>query len=65
MSKDSTGTVLIDRVAKLRQALIGVVGVETKEELEGMKAFMLALPDSVDRTVSLNAINALLETMPS
>lgn len=50
---------------KLRAALIGLVGVETKEELESMETyirFASALDDS-DRTATINAIHALLETL--
>lgn len=50
-------------IAKLRHALIGLVGVESPKELQEMEIVMRALlsPDT-DIAVSINAIHALLET---
>ena len=52
------------KIDKLRKALIGMVGVGKKAELEQMEATMrlMAIPD-VDKTVSINAIRALIETL--
>ena len=50
------------RIERLRKALAGLIGAETKEELETMEALMRAMPgiDS-DKIVSINAIHALLD----
>lgn len=50
---------------KLRRALAGLVGVETERELETMEVTirMMQIPD-VDRMNLINAITALLDTMP-
>lgn len=51
------------KYAKVRTALIGLVGVETKEELDGMEAAIRLLPvPDVDRMNTINAITALRET---
>lgn len=48
-------------VALLRGALVGLVGVDGKDDLEEMEANVRSLPiPEADRTVSLNAIHALL-----
>jgi hypothetical protein len=54
-----------EKIAKLRKALIDLVGMETKEELEKMELAlrMTAAPDA-DKAVGINAIHVLLETMP-
>ena len=52
-------------IALLRAALIGLIGGETKAELEGMELAMRAIPaPEADKAVSINAIHALLATMP-
>ncbi|AMQ43669.1 hypothetical protein AMS64_22040 [Aeromonas veronii] len=55
----------IKNVAILRSALIGIIGVETEAELRHMEAAIrtLPVPDS-DRATTINAIHALLATMP-
>ncbi|MFA6678861.1 MAG: hypothetical protein WCR96_00025 [Candidatus Methanomethylophilaceae archaeon] len=51
-------------IALLRKALIGLVGVNKKEELEQMDVAMRLIPaPDADKIASLNAIHALLETM--
>ena len=53
------------KILKLRKALIGMVGAESKEELEQMEAVMRMTPaPDVDKAVAINAIHALLETIP-
>ena len=48
---------------KLRKALAGLVGTETREGLEEMEAFMrLAPAPDADKAAAINAIHALLET---
>lgn len=49
---------------KLRKALIGLVGAESKEDLEKMKVFInsMGVPFN-DQTAINNAIDALLETI--
>lgn len=52
-------------LAKVRKALVGLVGVDTKEELLQMRGIMSMIPDSdPNKKVSQDAIQALLETMP-
>ena len=53
----------LDR-AKLRKALVGLVGADTKEELEGIECAMrlLPMPDE-DRMHTINAIHALRDTL--
>ena len=53
----------IDR-AKLRKALIDLIGANDKQELESMESVIrvMNMPEK-DRILSLNAINVLLETM--
>ena len=47
--------------ARYRSALIGLIGVETKEELEAMEIALRLLPvPEKDRTITINAIHALL-----
>ena len=51
-------------IAKLRRALVGLIGAETPDELRQMEAAMRLMPaPEADKAVSLNAIHALLETM--
>lgn len=55
-------------IKKLRSALIGLIGAETKEELEGMDALIRTymsmgnIPQK-DGAASINAIHAILETL--
>lgn len=50
--------------AKLRKALIGLVGVETEDELKNMEAMIRAAPiPDVDKMVTINAITALIDTL--
>lgn len=52
-------------ISLLRKALIGLIGAETRKELEPMEAMVRALPaPEQDKAVSINAIHALLATMP-
>ncbi len=54
--------VVEDRM-KLRTALCGLIGATTPAELEGMRSILQAIPgDDENKTVSLAAINTLLET---
>ena len=50
--------------AKLRKALVGLVGADTKAELEGMEGAirLLPMPDE-DRMNTINAIHALRDTL--
>jgi len=49
---------------KLRKALVGLVGADTKEELEKMEAAIRILPaPDADKAVTINAIHALLDTL--
>lgn len=51
--------------AKLRKALVGLVGADTRPELEGMEAVMRALPiPDEDRMKTINAIHAIRDTLP-
>jgi hypothetical protein len=53
-------------MAKLRKALVDIVGSSDKEELERMETVLKMIPDgciSGNRTVILKGIRALLETM--
>lgn len=51
----------------LRSALVGLIGVDTESELRQMAAVMrlvmLTSESEADKTVVLDAIHALLETM--
>ncbi len=50
---------------KLRKALVGLVGADTKAELEGMEAAIRVLPvPDEDRMNTINAIHALRDTAP-
>jgi hypothetical protein len=52
-------------IALLRRALVGLVDAETKAELEGMELAIRRCPaPEADKAVSVNAIHALLATMP-
>ena len=51
-------------IKKLRGALIGLLGVETKEELEQMELFLRSAPaPECDKVAGINAVRAVLETM--
>ena len=53
-----------ETITKLRQALIGLIGVETPEELRQMEAALrLAPAPDADVAVMINGIRAFLETM--
>jgi hypothetical protein len=50
----------------LRNALIGLIGASDKAGLEQMELFMRSIPaPEKDKAVSINAIHALLATMPA
>ena len=52
------------RLERVRKALVGLVGVETREELESLEAVMRLTPaPSADKAASIDAIHALLETL--
>ena len=55
---------LEEKYAKVPGALVGLIGTDKKEELEAMKILLKVLPASdKDREDSINAVNALLETL--
>ena len=55
----------IERLRTLRAALVGLVGVDGAEELRQMEVTMRLLPaPAEDKAVSINAIHALLATLP-
>lgn len=50
-------------IALLRSALVGLIGVDTEQELRQMEITMRMLPaPESDKAVSINAIHALLAT---
>ena len=52
------------KITKLRTALSGLIGAETKEELKAMEFSMRSIPaPDADKAVSINAIHVLMETM--
>lgn len=52
-------------VAVLRSALVGLIGADTEQELREMEAMMRLLPaQEADKIASINAIQALLATLP-
>ena len=52
-------------IALLRSALVGLIGADSEQELRQMEATMRLLPaPEADKAVSINAIHALLATMP-
>lgn len=52
-------------IAKLRKALIGLVGAEDKKILEQMEVNIRLLPiPDVDKMNTINAITALIDTAP-
>lgn len=51
-------------MAKLRRALVGVVGADTAEELDQMEKFIQSMPFlGEDQPITFNAIRALRETL--
>ena len=51
--------------ARLRSALVGLIGADSEQELRQMEATMRLLPaPEEDKAVSINAIHALLATLP-
>jgi len=53
-----------DNYDKVRKALVGLVGVDTIEELDAMEVQLRILPvPDVDRMNTINAITALKETI--
>jgi uncharacterized protein len=52
-------------VVMLRKALVGLVGADGKDELEAMEAAMRLMPaPDADKAASINAVHALLATLP-
>ena len=52
-------------IAMPRAALVGLIGVDGEDELRQMEATMRLLPaPDADKAVSINAIHALLATVP-
>ena len=52
-------------IAMLRSALVGIIGADSEQELRQMEATMRVLPaPDADKAVSINAIHALLATLP-
>lgn len=57
---------VINDVTLLRTALTCLIGAETEAELRQMEVIMRTLPmPDADRAASINAIHALLATMPT
>jgi hypothetical protein len=56
---------LEQQVAKLRRALVGLVGAEQPQDLADMEAVMrmMPMPDE-DRAKTINAIHAIRDTAP-
>ena len=53
-------------IAKLRNALAGLVGASDRAELEQMELAVRVIPaPEADKIASLNAIHALLATLPN
>ena len=51
-------------IKKLKNALEGLVGASTREELEAMEGFLRSAPGiEADKIVAINAIHALLEVV--
>lgn len=50
---------------QLRNALVGLIGVDGKEDLEQMEAAIRLLPaPAADKAASIDAIHALIATLP-
>jgi hypothetical protein len=53
-------------IAILRAALVGLIGADSEHELRQMETAMRLLPaPAEDKAVSINAIHALLATLPN
>ncbi|OCA65205.1 hypothetical protein [Aeromonas hydrophila] len=53
-------------IALLRSVLVGLIGAGTEAELRQMEGIIRALPvPDADKAVSINAIHALLATIPN
>lgn len=49
----------------LRAALVGLIGVDGKDDLKALEATMRLMPaPAADKAASIDAIHALLETLP-
>jgi len=49
-------------ISKLRAALVGLIGVSTKDELESMEFVLRSSPaPEADKTAAINAIHVLIE----
>lgn len=56
----------IKDIAMLRSALAGLIGADTEAELRQLEAIMRTIDiTDADRAASINAIHALLATMPA
>ncbi|TNI38975.1 hypothetical protein [Aeromonas veronii] len=65
MSTQELATAIKD-IAMLRSALAGLIGADTEAELRQMEAIMRTIDiTDADRAASINAIHALLATMPA
>ncbi len=53
-----------DKIAMLRAALIAFCEAETEEDLRGFEIYLSTLPDSDNKKVALQGINALIATLP-
>lgn len=54
------------RCGQLRSALVGLIGVDGREELEAMEAFMRLTPaPAADKAAAVDAIHVLLATLPA
>lgn len=54
-----------EQCTKLRAALIGLIGVESVEELQEMEATLRLMPaPDQDKAAMINAIHVLIETAP-
>jgi len=57
---------LESKLAQLRRALVGLVGLDTREELEAMEAVVrLSTIPEKDRASTIDAIHALMDTLPA
>ena len=55
----------IEQRNRLRAALVGLVGVDGREALNAMEAMMRLLPaPAADKAVTIDAIHALISTLP-
>ena len=53
------------KIKKLRAALVGLIGAETKEELDSMEFAIRAAPSpQSDKAAAINAIDALRMSIP-